>query len=112
MKRIAMAALFVLSSVVVTAAPAQEQTFAVNPQASQLAFTLGDVLHTVHGTFHVQSGAVEFDPRTHAISGSIIVATGSGNSGSGSRDRKMKKEILDVPQFALGNLCTSSASLA
>jgi polyisoprenoid-binding protein YceI len=56
--------------------------------------------HHVEGTFHVQSGSIVFDPRTQKISGSVIVAAGSGNSGEPSRDKKMNTDILDTADFA------------
>lgn len=75
---------------------AQQQSFKIDPQSSEVAFTLGDVLHTVHGVFHVESGAVDFDPAASKISGSVVVAAGSGNSGNETRDKRMSKDILDV----------------
>jgi len=83
-----------------TTAAAQQQTLKVEPQSSVVAFSLGDVLHQVHGTFHVQSGTVEFDPRASKIGGSVVVAAGSGKSGNDARDRKMNTEILDAAHFA------------
>ncbi len=87
---------------------AQQQVFTVDPQASQLAFTLGDVLHSVHGTFHVQSGSVTFSRGTPKISGSIVVAAGSGNSGNETRDKKMSKDILNAPQFTAASFSPAS----
>jgi polyisoprenoid-binding protein YceI len=43
---------------------------------------------------------VEFDRSVPSISGSIVVAAGSGKSGNESRDHKMSEEILNAPQFA------------
>lgn len=83
-----------------THALAQQQSFKVDPQSSEVAFNLGDVLHSVHGVFHVQSGAVDFGPGAAKISGSVVVAAGSGNSGNDTRDKKMSKDVLDVPHFA------------
>jgi polyisoprenoid-binding protein YceI len=82
------------------AALAQHETFQVIPDSSEVKFTLGDVLHTVHGTFHVQRGSIDFDRTTPKMAGSILVAAGSGNSGNESRDRRMSKDILDARQFA------------
>jgi polyisoprenoid-binding protein YceI len=81
-------------------ANAQQQTFSVDPQLSDVAISLGDVLHSVHGNFHVQSGSVQFDRTTPTISGTIIVAANSGRTGNDSRDRRMMKDILDAPHFA------------
>ena len=39
---------------------AQHQTFRVNPDASQVAFSLGGNAHHVDGSFHVQSGEIDF----------------------------------------------------
>ena len=79
---------------------AQRQTFAVDPSASQVDFALGGNGHHVNGTFHVQSGAVDFDGTAHTISGSIVVAAGSGNSGDTGRDKKMNGDVLDVAHYS------------
>jgi polyisoprenoid-binding protein YceI len=78
---------------------AQDRTFVVNPGQSDVAFGLGDVLHQVHGTFHVESGSVRFGPGSPQMSGAILVAAGSGNSGNGTRDHRMTVDILNAPQF-------------
>ena len=100
MKTIAKSALLALPLLLATAAFAQHQTFTVNPGASQVAFALGGSGHHVQGTFHVQSGSISFDPKAATISGSIVVAAGSGDSGEPSRDKKMNSDVLDVPHFA------------
>jgi len=100
MKSIAKSLFLALVPAVIPAALAQHQTFAVNPSASQVAFALSGTGHHVNGTFHVQSGSVDFDRTAKSISGSVIVAAGSGNSGEPSRDKKMNSDVLDVPHFA------------
>jgi polyisoprenoid-binding protein YceI len=83
----------------VTVASAQTYVFQLDPQQSQVAFTLGDVLHTVHGTFQLKSGTVRFDTSTADASGLLVVDATSGNSGSKPRDRKMHKEILESEKY-------------
>jgi polyisoprenoid-binding protein YceI len=48
----------------------------------------------------VQSGSIDFDRGAQTISGSIVVAAGSGNSGDQGRDKKMNSDVLDVAHFA------------
>jgi polyisoprenoid-binding protein YceI len=48
----------------------------------------------------VQSGSIDFDPRAAKISGSVVVAAGSGDSGDKGRDKKMNTDVLDVANFA------------
>jgi len=79
---------------------AQHETFNINPDASQVGFTLGGSGHHVQGTFHVQKGSIEFDPSAKKIAGSVVVAAGSGNSGEPSRDKKMNADVLDTAHFA------------
>jgi polyisoprenoid-binding protein YceI len=78
---------------------AQGKTFTVNPDQSEVAFSLGDVLHQVHGTFHIQNGSVQFEGSSPHLSGSIVVAAGSGKSGNNTRDHRMTVDILNAPQF-------------
>jgi hypothetical protein len=77
----------------------QQQKLTVNADKSEVHFTLVDKLHTVHGTFHVQQGAVNFSPATGEAAGSIVVDALSGASGNSSRDGRMKKEELNAESF-------------
>ena len=85
-------------SILVISSAAQEQTFQVDPAQSSVTFTLGDVLHTVHGRFAVKHGELQVQP-TGKLSGDIVVDATSGNSGSGMRDRKMNKEVLESARY-------------
>ena len=100
MKALVCSAVIATSLLFANAAVAQHQTFTVDPNASQVAFALGGNGHHVSGTFHVQSGTVDFDRAAHTISGSITVAAGSGTSGETSRDKKMNKDVLDVERYS------------
>ena len=94
---------FVVLALLVVLAPAvfaQHQTFAVNPDASEVKMKLNTTHEVVNGTFHVQSGSIDFDRTASHISGIVIVAAGSGKTGNDSRDKKMNKDILKVDQFA------------
>jgi len=100
MKTIAKILFIALAPAAVPVAYAQHQSFTVNPDASQVAFALAGSGHHVSGIFHVQSGSVEFDRTAQNISGSVVVAAGSGNSGDPSRDKKMNTSVLEVARFA------------
>jgi polyisoprenoid-binding protein YceI len=100
MKTIAQSLILALSLAFAPFAFAQHQTFTVNPDASKVAFTLGGNTHHVDGTFHVQSGSIDYDRSAQAISGSVVVAAGSGNSGDQGRDKKMNSDVLDVAHYA------------
>jgi len=89
-------------------AVAEHQIFSIDPASSEVSFSLSDPIHAVHGTFHVQTGSVDFNRAGPDISGTVIVAAGSGDSGSESRDRKMSTEILDAPKFATASFAPHS----
>jgi polyisoprenoid-binding protein YceI len=78
----------------------QHQTFTVNPDASEIRMTLNTTHEVVNGTFHIQSGSIEFDRSTSATSGSVVVLAASGKTGNDSRDKKMNKDVLKVDQYA------------
>ncbi|MGB9455527.1 MAG: YceI family protein [Bryobacteraceae bacterium] len=77
----------------------QDLSLAMDPAQSKVEFTLGDILHTVHGTFQLKRGAIRFDPSSGTASGEVLVDARSGASGNGTRDRKMHKEILESQRF-------------
>lgn len=81
------------------AASAQEEVFEVEPAQSHVNFTLGDILHTVHGTFQLKSGIIRFDRSTGVASGQLVVDATSGNSGSNARDHKMHKDVLESAKY-------------
>ena len=81
------------------AALAQHQTFAVDPNTSEIKMTLNTTHEVVNGTFHIQSGSIEFDRSSPKMSGSVAVLAASGKTGNGSRDKKMYKDILKVDQY-------------
>jgi polyisoprenoid-binding protein YceI len=104
------------------AAPAafgQHQTFSVTPDASEVRMKLNTTHEVVSGTFHIQSGSVDFDRFAHQISGMVTVVAGSGKTGNDSRDKKMNKDILKTDQFTSvsfapksyqGNIASSGTS--
>lgn len=83
------------------AAPAfaQEATLELDPAQTQVMFTLGDILHTVHGMFKLKPSTVKFDSAAGHASGLIVVDVASGDSGSHSRDHKMHKDVLESAQY-------------
>src|SRR5580700_10793664 len=99
-KNLRMNALAALSVLVASfsVAAAQDTAFQLDPAQTKVSFTLGDVLHTVHGTFKLKHGELQIEPMGK-ISGSIVVDAGSGDSGSGMRDRKMHKEVLESAKY-------------
>jgi len=80
-------------------ARAQEALLELDPARTQIGFTLGDVLHTVHGTFKLKQGTINFDVATGQASGLVVVDASSGDSGSHARDHKMHKEVLQSDQY-------------
>jgi polyisoprenoid-binding protein YceI len=92
---LALCGVFLLFAV---SASAQEQSFQMDPAQTSVKFTLGDVLHTVHGTFKLKQGTLQLQP-AGKMAGEIVVDAASGNSGSGMRDRKMHKEVLESTRY-------------
>jgi polyisoprenoid-binding protein YceI len=88
------AALLLGSGLLATA----QDAFQLDPEQTSVNFTLGDVLHTVHGGFKVKRGALQIDG-TGKINGEIVVDAKSGDSGNGMRDRKMNKEVLESTRY-------------
>lgn len=79
---------------------AQRQTLNLDAGKSEVHFTLGDPLHSVRGTFHMQSGVIDFDRQGGPMAGLIAIDARSGESGNGTRDKKMRDEELKAPSFS------------
>lgn len=81
------------------AAPSQQQILSLDPAQTQVQYTVDSTFHTVHGTFKLKSGSLQFDPAGGPASGQIVVDASSGDSGNKSRDHKMTKEILEGDKY-------------
>src|SRR5262249_25386853 len=81
------------------AMPADDAALAADLSQARVEFTLGDVLHTVHVRFAVKGAGLRFDAASGKASGEIVVDAASGGSGSGARDRRMHKEVLDSARY-------------
>jgi polyisoprenoid-binding protein YceI len=82
------------------AAPPQQQTLNLDPAHTEVHYTVDSTFHTVHGTFRLKSGSIQFDPAGGMASGQIVVDASSGDSGTKSRDHKMTKEILEADKYS------------
>lgn len=81
------------------AASAQDLALQLDPGRTTIHFTLGAALHSVHGTFRLKHGALRLDPASGKVTGEIVVDTRSGESGNGTRDRKMHREVLESERY-------------
>ncbi|HKN17680.1 MAG TPA: YceI family protein [Candidatus Sulfotelmatobacter sp.] len=97
--RVRRAILTVLFLSLSVAAAAQNAALQLDPQHTTINFTLGDVLHTVRGTFQLKRGALRLDPASGKLTGEIVVDAKSGQSGNGMRDRKMHREVLESDRY-------------
>src|SRR6185437_15666413 len=70
---------------------AQQMEVRLNTDTTKAKFLLGDVLHTVHGTFKLTKGDLWFDPSSCKAGGTLVVNGAIGESGSHARDSRMKK---------------------
>ena len=80
-------------------AGAAEYQFHLTPESTEVHWTLGDVLHTVHGTFKLRRGDIFFDPESGKAGGEVVVDAASGESGSNARDGRMHKNVLESAKY-------------
>jgi polyisoprenoid-binding protein YceI len=96
---IAAIVVFWLSRATVAQAHPHEIELNFVPAKTTVNFTLGDILHTVRGSFNLKHGAIRFDPATNKMTGEILVEAASGNSGSSGRDKRMQNEVLESIRY-------------
>lgn len=94
-----MSAVLALMTVASVSALSQQIDLKLDPAKTIVRFSLDASLHTVHGTFQVKPGALEFDTASGQISGEVLVDANSGVTGNGMRDRKMHKDVLESESF-------------
>ena len=77
----------------------QEDVFELDRARTTVDFTLDATLHTVHGSFKAKGGSIRFNPASGEASGKIEVDATTAESGNGSRDHKMHKEVLESEKY-------------
>ena len=94
---------FWLAAVAVSlAAPAlraQQVGVTIDPAATQINFTLGATMHTVHGVFKLKSGQMQWDTATGRATGAIVIDATSGNTDNSGRDKNMHGQVLESAKF-------------
>ncbi len=98
-RKIALSALLCVPVSMTWVASGQNVTVQLDPVQTKILWTLPAVLHTVHGTFQLNSGAMTFNTQTGAASGLFTVNENSGQSGDNTRDGRMKKSILKTAEY-------------
>jgi polyisoprenoid-binding protein YceI len=76
-----------------------EYSLQLKPENTKIEWTAGAVMHTVRGTFRLESGEVHFDPATGKASGRVAIDVASGQSGSEARDRRMHASVLESKKY-------------
>lgn len=71
----------------------------LDPAQSKINWTLSATFHTVHGTFALTKGSVEFDPVTGKVGGDITADARSGQSGDSGRDKNMHEKVIESAKF-------------
>jgi polyisoprenoid-binding protein YceI len=95
------------------------RTLEFNPEKTRIEWMLGAVLHTVHGTFKLKRGSIDFDSDLGKAAGQVVVDVASGYTGNQELDQKMHAAVLEsrrypeaffVPDQILGTLALTGSS--
>jgi polyisoprenoid-binding protein YceI len=81
------------------AAAGERRTLTLDPAETDISFTLGATLHTVHGCAPLTRGEVAFEPDGGAALGEIVVDARLADTGNDKRDRDMHDKVLLSPRF-------------
>ena len=82
-----------------TAAP--QVSLELDPSQSKINWKLSATAHTVHGTFGLTKGSIQFDPAGGKASGEIIADARSGESGDSGRDKNMHEKVLESAKYPM-----------
>ncbi len=93
MHRKIIAALLAAVAAVLPAAAAEIQVH-LPPESTTIEFSLKATMHTVHGTASLDHADFTFDTVSGAASGEAVVVSGSADTDSPKRDKKMHDSVL------------------
>ncbi len=82
-----------------TAAYAEQVHLQFERARTHVQYSVDSTLHTIHGTFDLKQGAIDYDLATGKASGELVIDATSGKSGSDGRDGRMHKAVLESGKF-------------
>jgi polyisoprenoid-binding protein YceI len=97
----------------------QQIALQFTPANTSIKFTIADIVHTIHGSFQLTRGDVEYTLANGSLRGALVVDAASGRSGNRFRDHRMHHVVLDSgrypeiifrPDHVDGTVATSGAS--
>jgi len=77
----------------------QRMSVDFDPAATKINWSLAGTVHTIHGTFQLKQGHVDVNAANGDVAGELIVEADSGSSGEATRDKRMKKEVLETGRY-------------
>ncbi len=95
-------ALFILVACALTLpALGLEQVLDLEPQATEVTFTLEATGHDVAGTLYLHTGQIRFDAETGVAAGEVSIDARRADTGHKKRDKAMHKKVLDSEHHPL-----------
>ena len=80
---------------------AAEQVLTLDPEATEITFSVGATGHAVHGRLFLEAGEIRFDLESGAAGGEITVEARRADTGNKRRDRTMHEKVLESERFPL-----------
>lgn len=80
-------------------AMAEERILRLDPETTEIAFTVGTTSRRIEGAFQLQEGEIRFDPESGLVSGRVVADATSGASGREHLDRNMHVKVLESDHY-------------
>jgi polyisoprenoid-binding protein YceI len=78
---------------------AEERILRLDPETTEITFTLGTTSRRIEGSFRLQEGEVQFDPDSGLVSGRVVADATSGDTGKKYRNRNMHVKVLESDRY-------------
>lgn len=81
------------------AAHGAERVLILDPEATEVTFTLEATGHDVEGAFHLQAAEIRFDGERGTATGTVTIDASDAETGNKRRDKTMREKVLESAQF-------------
>ncbi len=79
---------------------AAELVLTLDPEATEITFSVGATGHVVHGRLSLDAGEIRFDLDSGVADGEITVDARKADTGNKKRDKTMHAKVLESEQFS------------